>query len=28
MGCSIQTKNGDMRICKNGPVFYGEDLLW
>jgi dihydroorotate dehydrogenase electron transfer subunit len=27
MGCSIQTKNGDMRICKNGPVFYGEDLL-
>jgi dihydroorotate dehydrogenase electron transfer subunit len=28
MGCSIKTKNGNQRICKDGPIFYGEDLLW
>jgi dihydroorotate dehydrogenase electron transfer subunit len=28
MGCSIQTKNGPQRICRNGPVFYSKDLLW
>lgn len=28
MGCSIQTKNGAKRVCKEGPVFQKEDLLW
>lgn len=28
MGCSILTKNGSKRICKEGPVFDKEELLW
>lgn len=28
MGCSIQTKSGNKRVCKDGPVFRKEDLLW
>lgn len=28
MGCSIQTANGYKRVCKDGPVFYKEELLW
>ncbi len=28
MGCSIQTKNGPKRVCKEGPVFAKEELLW
>ena len=28
MGCSIKTKNGNKRICKDGPVFNSEELLW
>jgi len=27
-GCSIQTKNGPRRVCKDGPVFNKEELLW
>ena len=27
-GCSIQTKNGPRRVCKDGPVFKKEELLW
>ena len=27
-GCSIQTKNGPKRVCKDGPVFKKEELLW
>ena len=27
-GCSIQTKNGPRRICKDGPVFKKEELIW
>ena len=27
-GCSIETKNGPRRVCKDGPVFKKEDLLW
>ena len=27
-GCSIQTKNGPRRVCKDGPVFKKEDLIW
>ena len=26
--CSIQTKNGPRRVCKDGPVFRKEDLIW
>lgn len=28
MGCSIETTKGAMRICKEGPVFQKEVLLW
>ncbi len=27
-GCSIQTKNGPRRVCKDGPVFKKEDIIW
>jgi dihydroorotate dehydrogenase electron transfer subunit len=26
--CSIQTANGPRRVCKDGPVFKKEDLIW
>ena len=28
MGCSIQTAGGSRRVCADGPVFTGEELLW
>ena len=28
MGCSIETKQGPKRVCKDGPVFEKEVLLW
>ncbi len=28
MGCTIQTKNGSKRVCKEGPVFRKEELIW
>ena len=28
MGCSIETKIGPQRVCKEGPVFKSEVLLW
>lgn len=28
MGCSIETANGAKRVCKDGPVFAKEDLIW
>lgn len=28
MCCSIETKSGTKRICKEGPVFRKEDLIW
>ena len=27
-GCSIQTAKGPRRVCKDGPVFKKEDILW
>ena len=27
-GCSIQTKSGPRRVCKDGPVFKKEELTW
>lgn len=28
MCCSLETKNGARRICKDGPVFLKEDVIW
>lgn len=28
MGCSIETKSGARRVCKDGPVFERGELLW
>ena len=28
MGCSIETKLGPRRVCKDGPVFEREVILW
>ncbi len=28
MGCTIQTRNGAKRVCKEGPVFRKEELPW
>lgn len=28
MGCSIMTKNGSKRVCKEGPVFKREEVIW
>lgn len=28
MGCAIETKKGYKRICKEGPVFLKEEVLW
>ena len=28
MGCSLETANGPKRVCREGPVFRGEELMW
>ena len=28
MGCTMETKNGHKRVCKEGPVFVREELIW
>ncbi len=28
MGCSCKTKTGYKRVCREGPVFYKEEILW
>lgn len=28
MGCSIMTVNGSKRVCKEGPVFKREEVIW
>ena len=28
MGCSCQTKYGQKRICKDGPVLWKEEVIW
>lgn len=28
MGCSIKTKSGAKRVCKEGPVFKKEEIIW
>ena len=28
MGCSCKTNFGNKRVCKDGPVFEKEEILW
>ena len=28
MGCTVKTKNGYKRVCKDGPVLMREEILW
>lgn len=28
MGCSIMTANGPRRVCKEGPIFKKEEIVW
>jgi dihydroorotate dehydrogenase electron transfer subunit len=28
LGCSIKTKSGMKRVCKEGPVFKGEEVFF
>ena len=28
MGCTVKTKNGYKRVCKDGPVLVREEILW
>ena len=28
MGCSMMTKNGSKRVCKEGPVFESGEIIW
>ena len=28
MGCAVKTTQGYMRVCKEGPVFNGRDIVW
>jgi len=28
LGCVIETKQGQKRVCKDGPVFKTEEIIW
>jgi len=28
MGCSVMTKSGPVRVCRDGPVLKKEDVIW
>ena len=28
MGCTVETVNGPKRVCRDGPVFSGGELIW
>lgn len=28
LGCVVSTRQGYKTVCKDGPVFFGEDLIW
>ena len=28
MGCSIPTRDGYKRVCKDGPILYKEEIVW
>jgi dihydroorotate dehydrogenase electron transfer subunit len=27
-GCALPTHAGMKRVCSNGPVFFGEEIVW
>ena len=28
LGCAVKTKEGYKMVCKDGPIFNGEDIIW
>ena len=28
LGCVVKTKNGFQRVCKEGPVFDAQEIIW
>lgn len=28
MGCTMVTKSGTKRVCKEGPIFFAEEIIW
>jgi dihydroorotate dehydrogenase electron transfer subunit len=28
LGCAVESKNGYKRVCKDGPVFRADDIIW
>ncbi len=28
LGCTVETKDGNKRVCKDGPVFNAEEIIW
>ncbi|MEK7788670.1 MAG: dihydroorotate dehydrogenase, partial [Planctomycetota bacterium] len=28
LGCAVKTKKGYKRVCKEGPVFSAEEIVW
>jgi dihydroorotate dehydrogenase electron transfer subunit len=28
LGCAVKTKNGFQRVCKEGPVFKADEIIW
>jgi dihydroorotate dehydrogenase electron transfer subunit len=28
LGCAVKTKDGNKLVCKDGPVFYGNNIIW
>ena len=28
MGCTVPTKDGYKRVCKDGPILYKEEIVW
>jgi len=28
LGCAVNTKNGYKLVCKEGPVFNAEEIIW
>ena len=28
MGCTVPTRDGYKRVCKDGPILYKEEIVW
>jgi len=28
LGCVVMTKNGYQRVCRDGPVFQADEMIW